>query len=98
MFVTFRRSMARRVSVWQLMQSVLKKWLLVGSAITSRISLVLSADGDGERKSSVVETPLRFGMGRLAADTAAFLQVIGLRLLVLGAGTTRGAVPTGSSI
>ena len=41
--MTFRLSMMRRVSVWQLMQSVLKKWLLAGSAILSRISLVLPA-------------------------------------------------------
>src|SRR5579863_8780099 len=57
MLVTFRRSMERRVSVWRLTQSVLKKWLLVGSAITSRVVCVWSAGAGVARKSSVVETP-----------------------------------------
>src|SRR5271169_736849 len=88
--VTFRRSMVRRVSVWQLMQSVLKKKLLVGSAMVSRICLVWSAEGGGVAKTVNVATPLRCAIGRLVAETAAFLQVMGLRLLVCGSGTTRG--------
>jgi hypothetical protein len=31
---------------------------------------------------------MRFAIGKLVADTAAFLQVIGFRLLVWGSGTT----------
>src|SRR5271155_4861883 len=80
--VTFRFSIVRRVSVWQLMQSVLKKWLFVGSAIVSSISLVLSAVIAGLAKTSAVATPLRAAMGTLAVGTAAFLQVIGFRLFV----------------
>src|ERR1700677_2982893 len=79
------------------MQSVLKKWLFVGSAITVRISFVLSGGGGGVTKTSAVETPMRLAMGRLAGDTAAFSQVIGLRLFVCGSGTTRGTFPAGSS-
>src|SRR5579859_3669083 len=92
------RSMARRVSVWQLTQSVLKKWLLAGSAMTSRICFVRSGEGGDGAKSSAVATPLRLAMGRLDGETAAFLHVTGLRLFVCGSGTTRGFVPTGSSI
>src|SRR5882757_880884 len=80
------------------MQSVLKKWLFVGSAITSRVVFVLSAAGDGLAKTSAVATPLRLATGTLVADTAAFLHVIGLRLLVWGDGTTRGSFPAGCSI
>src|SRR5271170_3333546 len=82
MAVTFRRSMVRRVSVWQLTQSVLKKKLFVGSAIVSRICLAWSGEGGGVAKAAEVATPLRCAMGRLMAETAAFLQVMGLRLLV----------------
>jgi len=51
--------------------------------------LALSAAGDGVTKRADVETPLRLAKGRLAGDTAAFLQVIGLRLLVWGSGQAR---------
>ena len=90
MAVTFRSSMVRRVSVWQLTQSVLKKKLLVGSAMVSRICLAWSAEGGGVAKTADVATPSRCAIGRLVADAAAFLQVMGLRLLVCGSGTTRG--------
>jgi hypothetical protein len=40
-----------------------------------------------------VATPRRTAIGKLVGDTAAFLQVMGLRLLVCGSGTTRGLVP-----
>src|SRR5882762_4028295 len=94
----FRSSMPRRVSVWQLTQSVLKKWLLAGSAITSRTSFILSAGGGAVMKTSLVETPVRVAMGKLVGETAPFLQEIGLRLFGWGSGTMRGSVPTGSSI
>src|SRR5258708_21187651 len=94
----FRSSMLRRVSVWQLAQSVLKKWLLAGAAITSRTSFILSAGGGGGMKRALVETPVRLAMGKLVGETAPFLQEIGLRLFVCGSGTTRGSVATGSSI
>ena len=80
------------------MQSVLKKELLVGSAIVSRICLDWSAGGGGVAKTVNVATPRRTAIGKLVGDTAAFLQVMGLRLLVCGSGTTRGLVPTGFSI
>src|SRR5258708_19127774 len=94
----FRSSMLRRVSVWQLTQSVLKKWLLAGSAIRSRTPFALSTGGRGVTKTSAVAAPLRLAIGRLVTDAAAFLQVIGFRLLVWGSGTTRGTFVSGSSI
>jgi hypothetical protein len=39
--VVFRITIARRASVWQLTQSVLKKWLRAESAIKSRIWRVI---------------------------------------------------------
>lgn len=97
MSFTLCRSIARRVSVWQLTESVLKNWLFVGSEMMSRICLVRSGVGGVAAKSSAVATPLRLAMGMLVADTEAFLQVMGLRLLVCGSGTTRGIVAAGCS-
>jgi hypothetical protein len=74
--------MARRVSVWQLTQSVLKKKLFVGSAMVSRICLVWSEEGGGVENTADVETPFRCAMGKLVAETAPFLHVIGFRLFV----------------
>src|ERR1700736_5213193 len=75
------------------MQSVLKKWLLAGSAIRSRISFALSAVAGWLENRLWGATPLRWAAGRLAEDIAAFLQVIGLRLFVWGVGTTRRFAP-----
>src|ERR1700728_285122 len=52
---TLRLSMRRRVSVWQLMQSVLKKWLRTGSAIRSSVAAV---EADGLANRSAVDAPL----------------------------------------
>src|SRR5271156_1342353 len=98
MSFTFSSSMVRRVSVWQLMQSVLKKKLLVGSAMVSRICLDCAEEGGGVANAADVETPLRCAIGRLVTETAAFLQVMGLRLLVRGSGTTRGLAPVAFNI
>src|SRR5271155_254905 len=67
---TLKSSMVRRVSVWQLTQSVLKKKLFVGSAMVSRICLDCPELGKGDAKTADVATPLRCENGRLVADTA----------------------------
>src|ERR1700681_824300 len=82
------------------MQSVLKKWLLVGSAITLstlRVLRVFFGERGGSGKRLAVATPCRCATGGPLAGTAALTQVMGARLLVCGTGTTRGVEPAGSS-
>ena len=53
---------------------------------------------DDDGGSVAVATPLRCGIGGPAAlPKAAWMQVMGARLLVCGAGTTRGFAPAGCS-
>src|SRR5258707_13080094 len=78
----FRSSMLRRVSVWQLAQSVLKKWLLAGAAFSSRTSFILAAGGGWVMERAHGEKPGRLANGKVAVETEPVFAGIRVGLFV----------------